>query len=154
MTDRGRGKETGRARSPEEVAQAESFGRWLQAQMDRRNLSMRRLADDGGLGRTTVQMYVNGRMIPKAENIRALAKGLDVPEGVVWYAAGYRQPGSQLPDTSSGGETSERMRLRRLVDEVREERLPYVVQIVEAFIEMDASDGSETAARPSEPPVR
>lgn len=141
MTERRRSNGTRDGRSAAEVTQAERFGVWLRREAERRNYSIRRLAQLSGLGFTTVQQYVNGSFMPKAASISALAVGLGVPDAVVWDAAGMIPPGRESLDDV----TASRRHLRRLVDEIREARVPYAVKILEAFVAAD--DGDERVAR-------
>lgn len=129
------------SRGAEEVARAEAFGVWLDQQMQRRRLSHRKLAAASGIGATTVTAYLNGDYTPKPDKIAALAKGLDLPEGVVWRAAGL----AGSPPVREGVASSvDRLHLHRLVDEVHEERVPYVVQVMEGLLNFDRRSGSGT----------
>lgn len=73
------------------------FSRWLIAQMNKKNWSQSRTADESGLSRQAIANYVDGR-IPDHESILALARVFKArPEGLFRMAIGLREQPDEDP---------------------------------------------------------
>jgi transcriptional regulator with XRE-family HTH domain len=67
------------------------FQRWLEGELDKRNLSARKASLGAGLGHAQVGRYRNGKR-PSAESCRTLARYFGVPEQFLLRLAGYVAP--------------------------------------------------------------
>jgi transcriptional regulator with XRE-family HTH domain len=68
----------------------ESFGRWLQRQMDRRQWTRAELARQTGVSATSISDWANGKKLPDAESADKLAEALRVDRDVVLDLVGIR----------------------------------------------------------------
>lgn len=95
------------------------FSEWLQKEMLKRGLNQSELAKLAGLNRNIINKVINQVSWPTPETIKAIAKGLKLPEAVVFQAAGL------LPPAVEGGEDEENLKylFSRLTPEDRREIL-------------------------------
>lgn len=77
----------------------ETFAEWLAAEMAAHDVGVRELATASGLSPATVSNLRKGITGPTLDSVKALARGLGIPESVVAERAGLRLPVGSLPAT-------------------------------------------------------
>lgn len=80
---------------------SDNFSFWLQREREKRGLTQAKLAAKAGLNRAVINKIENGQSEPSPETLQAIADALNIPDEVVFRAAGYlRSPA----DTEYQGE--------------------------------------------------
>ncbi len=79
------------------------FSEWLQKEMLERDMSQADLVKVSGLSRSVVSKVINQNSWPTPDTIKAIAKGLKLPEAIVFQAAGL------LPPATEGGEEQDEL---------------------------------------------
>jgi transcriptional regulator with XRE-family HTH domain len=68
---------------------SDNFGFWLQREREKRGLTQAKLAAKAGLNRAVINKIENGQSEPSPETLQAIADALNIPDEVVFRAAGY-----------------------------------------------------------------
>ncbi len=79
------------------------FSEWLQKELREKGMSQADLSKASGLSRSIISKVINQNSWPTPDTIKAIAKGLRLPEATVFQAAGL------LPPAKEGGEEQDRL---------------------------------------------
>ncbi len=74
------------------------FGEWLQEQIESRGWHQARLARRSGISAGQIARVLNNTRRPGPEFCRAIAKALELPEGLVFTQAGLLSPEQRKDD--------------------------------------------------------
>ncbi|GMA60331.1 transcriptional regulator [Alicyclobacillus fastidiosus] len=77
------------------------FGTFLRQELDKANLSMRKLAKLCGLDPSIISRLVSGKQQPRPEHLSKIAEALQIPSIDLWRAAGY-EISDDLPSNGVG----------------------------------------------------
>lgn len=72
------------------------FSEWLQEELDKRGWSQSELSKRAGVARATISNVLSGMRQPGPELCGAIARAFDVPQTVVFQAAGLMDPGPEF----------------------------------------------------------
>ena len=74
----------------------ELFAKWIQAELDRRDMTQADLARKSGMPKATISNVVSSQRRAGSSFCRRLAKALDIPPDIVYQAAGLLPPEKKL----------------------------------------------------------